>query len=158
MKTCRTNGLARSLAPLFLLLLLPGPKHPGKTKEQAKHLPPEVVKAKSVYLDTMRLDVLDTAFLVKQHMQQWGRFQIEDRPEKADLILTFEGLGDTTAMLIVRDSSYHQIFWRTSADGGSIPWRCIRLVDLFRMRIEADEASQSQAAPPVQQPGFNPGE
>jgi len=124
----------------------------GKTKEQAKHLPPEVLRAKSAYLDTTNVDVLDIPFLVKQRIQQWGRFQIEDRPKKADLILSFDSLGHTTATLIVRDSSYHRIFWRTTAEGGTIPWRCLRLIDLLRTQIEADEASQGQTAPPAQRP------
>jgi hypothetical protein len=151
MRACRTHGLATSLALLFLLLLLPGLKLLGKTKEQAKPLPPEVLKAKSVYLDC-RLPMLNTSFLVKQHLQQWGRFQIEDRHQEADLILTIDGIDSSMVLLVVGDSTYHKVCWSTTAEGGTIPGRCIQLIDLFRTRIEADEASQRKAAPPAQQP------
>ena len=151
MNTQRTHALVRSLASLLLLSLIPGPNCLGKTKERGKPLPPEVLKAKSVFLDTT-LRMLDTPFLVRQHVQQWGRFRIAERPEKADLILTIEGIGSTTVVLTVRDPSSHKVYWMTSAQYGTIPGRCIQLIDLFRRKIEADETAQAPAAPTAPQP------
>jgi hypothetical protein len=148
MDTRRTHLTVRVAIALSVLLLFTAPSQARKTPKTVTHLPAEVLTAKSIYLDCDAF-MLDTPFLVTQRIKQWGRFRIENNPDKADLVLVISSIESHTAVLYVRDPPRRKVFWTTTAYGGTIPGRCMQLIDLFRQRIEDDEASlrQSQPAP-----------
>ena len=151
MREFHARRLAEAAIMTSVLLLSPALSYAKKNAKTGKLLPPEVLAAKSVYLDC-QLPVLDTPRLVTEHIKQWGRFRVEKSPENADLVLYIQYIQGYTAVLFVRDRTYHKVFWSTSAEGGTIPGRCIRLIDLFHERIDQDEARLRQAPPSAQQP------
>jgi hypothetical protein len=151
MQTYRTHPTVRAAVALSVLLVFPALSQARKTPKTVKHLPAEVLTAKSISLDC-KFPVLDTPFLVTQRIKQWGRFRVETNPDKADLILMISPIGRYTAVLYVSDPSNRKVFWTTSVDGGTIPGRCMQLIDLLRQRIEADEASLRQSQQTPQQP------
>jgi len=133
-----------------VLLFSPTLSQARKTGKKVAPLPPEVLMAKSVYVDC-GLGYPEIPSLVKRRIQQWGRFRIENRPENADLILSIEGLIEDTWVLYVRDRTYHSVFWSTQAEG-TITQGCVQLIDSFRRRIDADEARLRQAQRTPKQP------
>ena len=151
MDTHRTHRTVRAAIALSVLLLSPALSQARNTPKPVKHLPAEVLAAKSIYLDC-NATMLDTPFLVTQRIRQWGRFRIENNPDKADLILIISSIESHTAVLYVSDPSHRKVFWTTTAYGGTIPGRCMQLIDLLRQRIETDEASLRQSQPTAQQP------
>jgi len=133
------------------LLFSPTLGQARKTGKPVPPLPSEVLTAKSVYLDC-RLNMPDTPSAVTLRIEQWGRFRVENRPENADLTLTIDALGEHTVLLHVSDRTKHRVFWSTTAEGGNLRERCVELIDLFRQRIEADEARLRQAQPTPRHP------
>jgi hypothetical protein len=141
----------RAAMALSVLLFSPTLGQARKTGKPVPPLPSEVLMAKSVYLDC-RLGMPDIPSAVTLRIEQWGRFRIENRPENADLVLSIGDLKGYTVILNVSDRTYHRVFWSTTAEGGNIRDRCIQSIDLFRQRIEADEARLRQAQPTPKQP------
>jgi len=142
----------RAVIVLCALLLSSTLGQARKTSKPVSPLPSEVLTAKSVYLDCGAGGAPETRSLVKLWIEAWGRFRIENRPENADLILSFGGLKEDTVILYVSDPTHRRVFWSTTAVGPYFDAGCLQLIDLFRQRIEADEARLRQAQPTPKQP------
>ncbi len=59
---------------------------PGFAKHEKMPLPPGVMTAKTIYIDN-RSGVADLGDKAYDELRKWGRFQIVDSAEKADLVL-----------------------------------------------------------------------
>jgi hypothetical protein len=78
----------KSFAPVFFavfLLVLSGPTA-SLAKDKHASLPASVLSAKTVYVDnqTNSAELQNTAYT---ELAKWGRFQIVDTPQKADIVL-----------------------------------------------------------------------
>lgn len=150
-----SHFIARSILGVMataVLLFSPTLSQARKTGKKVPPLPPEVLMAKSVYLDCRGGP--ETPSLVKQEIEIWGRFRIENRPEDADLVLSIGGVSEFTFtnILYVSDRKYRRVFWSTTARGPDPDTNCVELIRLFRQRIEADEARQGKAQRTPKQP------
>lgn len=146
-----TRWFVKGAILLSLLFFFPASVYPRKSPKPVKHLPAEMLAAKSVYLDC-QLFMQDTPYYVTQRLKQWGRFRIVENPGSADLILTITSMVSPTALLCVTDRSYHKVLWSTAAQDTTIPGRCVRLIDLLRQRIELDEATLHKGRLPAPRP------
>jgi hypothetical protein len=146
-----THRFVKGAILLSLLVFIPASVYPRKNPKPVKHLPAEMLAAKSVYLDC-QLFMQDTPYYVTQRLKQWGRFRIVENPGSADLVLTITSVVSPTALLCVTDRSYHKVLWSTATQGTTIPGRCVRLIDLLRQRIEVEEASLQKGQLPTPRP------
>ena len=86
----RARCLARSLRTAFMAVLVISAVSFAATKVEAKNgpgtVPASVLAARAVYVENETSDAqIQTA--VYAELVKWGRFQIADTPQKADLIL-----------------------------------------------------------------------
>ena len=79
----RVSDLASVLIVLTIFLLSPPLAHPN---EKRPSLPTSVLSARTVYVDnqTTSAELQNTAYT---ELSKWGRFQIVDAPQKADIVL-----------------------------------------------------------------------
>jgi hypothetical protein len=80
----------RSFISLLVAAVLVAPQCPTPTQANDKRssLPTIVTNAKTIYVEnhTTSAELQNTAFT---ELAKWGRFQVVDSPEKADLVLRF---------------------------------------------------------------------
>jgi hypothetical protein len=151
MKDDRTRHVVRSALAASLVLCIPGLSARDKPKHEPPRLPAQILRAKTVCFAT-DLYMQDTPHRVRERLERWGRFRLEDDDKKADLILVIEGWGDQGARLTIFDTAYRHALWAIMTDGGLIPDRCVRLIEIFRQQIKAEEARQKQTSSSPQQP------
>jgi len=79
----RVSDLASALLVIATLLLLPALSW---ANEKRPSLPTSVLSARTVYVDnqTTSAELQNTAYT---ELSKWGRFQIVDAPQKADIVL-----------------------------------------------------------------------
>jgi len=79
----RLSAIASALLVFETVLLLPPLAQPN---EKRPSLPTSVLSARTVYVDnqTTSAELQNTAYT---ELSKWGRFQIVDAPQKADLVL-----------------------------------------------------------------------
>lgn len=119
-------------------------------RKHRKLLPPAVLKAKSVYL---YVDFTYGApYYVEKRVRDWGRFRIVQDSNAADLLLIMRSDGPYGAILTVMGRGYHKTYLSITQGGGTVPGRCVRLIDLFRERLEADQKAYQSRASSTQKP------
>jgi hypothetical protein len=76
------------LAPIFIAALLLAPQSPisAQAKDKRPPLPTMVMNARTIYVDnhTTSAELQNTAYT---ELAKWGRFQVVDTPQKADIVL-----------------------------------------------------------------------
>jgi hypothetical protein len=79
----RVSDLASALLVLATFLLSPPQAH---ANEKRLSLPASVLSARTVYVDnqTTSAELQNTAYT---ELSKWGRFQVVDAPQKADIVL-----------------------------------------------------------------------
>lgn len=79
----RVSDLASALLVLAIFLLSPPLAH---TNEKRPSLPTSVLSARTIYVDnqTTSAELQNTAYT---ELSKWGRFQIVDTPQKAEIVL-----------------------------------------------------------------------
>jgi hypothetical protein len=89
-KTDGSKGcvLMKILAPILIaaLLLAPQSPIPVQARDKRPPLPTMVMNARTIYVDnhTTSAELQNTAYT---ELSKWGRFQVVDTPQKADIVL-----------------------------------------------------------------------